>query len=36
MEGMDSLEEMDVMDCLVLKDHKESLELGGRLDHKEQ
>ena len=31
---MVSLEEMDVMDCLVLKDHKDSLELGGHLDHR--
>ena len=35
MEGMASREEMDVMDYLVLKDHRESLELGGHLDHKE-
>ena len=29
-----SLEETDAMDCLVLKDHKDSLELGGHLDHR--
>ena len=34
MGGTVSLEEMDVMDCPVLKDLKDRLELGGHLDHR--